>query len=46
MMITCTPFTRPLPYDEAFEIIKGAIDALPAGDKMFLNSGMSCIDGG
>jgi pyridoxine 4-dehydrogenase len=37
MMLTWTP--QPVPYDQAFEAIKAGIDSLPAGVKMFLNSG-------
>jgi len=37
MMITLTP--TPVPYDQAFEAIKAAIDAMPAGVKLFINSG-------
>ena len=37
MMLTWTP--NPVPYDQAFEAIKSAIDALPAGMKLFTNGG-------
>jgi len=37
MMLTWTP--TPVPYDQAFEAIKAAIDAMPAGVKLFINSG-------
>ena len=38
MMLTWTP--TPVPYDQAFEAIKAAIDAMPAGVKLFINSGV------
>ena len=38
MMLTGTP--NPVPYDQAFEAIKAAIDTLPTGVKLFINSGM------
>lgn len=38
MMLTLTP--TPVPYDQAFEAIKAAVDAMPAGVKLFVNSGM------
>ena len=28
-----------VPYDQAFDAIKAAVDAMPAGVKLFLNSG-------
>ncbi|KAF9790382.1 aldo/keto reductase [Thelephora terrestris] len=37
MRLTWTP--NPVPYDQAFDAIKAAIDAMPAGVKLFLNSG-------
>jgi pyridoxine 4-dehydrogenase len=37
MGLTWTP--NPVPYDQAFEAIKAAIDAMPAGAKLFINSG-------
>jgi hypothetical protein len=37
MMLTWTP--NPVPYDQAFEAIKSAIDALPGGVKLFINGG-------
>jgi len=37
MMLTWT--AQPVAYDQAFEAIKAGIDSLPAGVKMFLNSG-------
>jgi len=37
MMLTWTP--NPVPYDQAFEAIKAAVDAMPAGVKLFINSG-------
>jgi hypothetical protein len=39
MMMTWKP--TPVPDEEAFAAIKAGIDALPAGVKMFLNSGRS-----
>ncbi|VDC06825.1 unnamed protein product [Peniophora sp. CBMAI 1063] len=36
MMLTWTP--KPTPDEQAFEAIKAAIDAVPAGSKMLLNS--------
>jgi len=39
MTLTWTP--NPVPYDQAFDTIKTAIDAMPAGVKLFVNSGMS-----
>ena len=41
MMLTWTP--TPVPYDQAFEAIKAAIDAMPAGVKLFINSGMLVV---
>jgi len=37
MMLTWTP--NPVPYDQAFEAIKAAVDAMPSGVKLFINSG-------
>jgi pyridoxine 4-dehydrogenase len=42
MMLTWTP--DPVPYDQAFEAIKTAIDALPVGVKLFINSGAFAVD--
>ena len=44
MRLTWNP--NPVPYDQAFDAIKTAVDAMPAGAKLFLNSGMfaGCID--
>ncbi|KAH9857012.1 aldo/keto reductase [Lenzites betulinus] len=39
MMMTWRDPNFPLPEEEAFECIKAGIDALPAGVKMFINSG-------
>jgi len=41
MMLTWTP--NPVPYDQAFEAIKAAIDAMPAGVKLFINSGAFAV---
>jgi hypothetical protein len=41
MMLTLAP--DPVPYDQAFEAIKSAIDALPAGVKLFINSGTFAV---
>ena len=41
MMLTWTP--TPVPYDQAFEAIKAAIDAMPVGVKLFINSGMFVV---
>lgn len=41
MMLTWTP--NPVPYDQAFDAIKAAIDALPAGTKLFINSGTLAV---
>ena len=38
MTITLTP--TPIPYDQAFEAIKTAVDAMPAGVKLFIDSGV------
>jgi len=40
-LLTWTP--NPVPYDQAFEAIKAAIDAMPAGVKLFINSGTLAI---
>ena len=37
MLLTYTP--NPVPYDQAFDAIKTAIDAMPTGVKLFINSG-------
>jgi len=37
MMLTWTP--NPVPHDQAFDVIKAAIDVLPVGVKLFINSG-------
>lgn len=37
MMLTWTP--NPVPSDQAFDVIKAAVDAMPAGTKLFINSG-------
>ena len=29
----------PIPQDQAFDAIKAAVDAMPAGVKLFINSG-------
>ena len=42
MMLTWTP--DPVPYDQAFEAIRTAIDALPVGVKLFINSGAFAVD--
>ena len=41
MTLTWTP--NPVPHDQAFDAIKAAIDALPAGVKLFINSGTFAI---
>ena len=41
MMLTWTP--NPVPYEQAFEAIKAAIDAMPAGVKLFINSGTFAV---
>ena len=41
MMLTWTP--NPVPHDQAFEAIKAAIDAMPAGVKLLINSGMFAV---
>jgi len=40
-MLTWTP--NPVPYDQAFDAIKAAIDAMPAGVKLFINSGAFAV---
>ena len=37
MLLTWTP--DPVPYDKAFDTIKVAVDAMPDGVKLFVNSG-------
>lgn len=37
MLLTATP--NPVPNDQAFDTIKGAIEAMPTGVKLFINSG-------
>ena len=39
----CRWTPTPPPEEQAFEAIKASIDAVPAGSKMFLNSGQSFI---
>lgn len=41
MLLTMTP--DPVPYDQAFDAIKAAVDAMPAGVKLFINSGTSGV---
>lgn len=43
MLLTMTP--NPVPYDQAFDTIKAAIDAMPPGVKLFINSGtlVACL---
>ena len=41
MMLTWTP--NPVPYDQAFDAIKVAIDALPVDVKLFINSGTFAV---
>jgi hypothetical protein len=41
MLLTFTP--KPVPYNQAFDAIKAAIDAMPAGVKLFINSGTSAV---
>lgn len=42
MMLTWTP--NPVPYDQAFEAIKAAVDAMPSGVKLLINSGTFTVD--
>ena len=41
MTLTWTP--NPVPYDQAFDAIKTAIEASPAGVKLFVNGGTFAI---
>ena len=43
MYVFCRWTPTPPPEEQAFEAIKASIDAVPAGSKMFLNSGQSFI---
>ena len=38
MLLTATP--TPTPYGQAFDAIKAAVDSMPVGVKLFINSGM------
>ena len=42
MRLTWNP--NPVPYDQAFDAIKAAVDAMPAGVKLFINSGTSAMN--
>ena len=41
MTLTFTP--NPVPYDQAFDVIKTAIDAMPPDVKFFINSGTFAV---